>query len=103
MGDVGGKVDDGESPIIAMLREFKEESGYSDIIDIMLLYVFKTDGFKYFNYLGIVQEEFVPELSWETSNYRWVTLRELNKIDNIHFGLQNLLDKKYELLQNYGR
>jgi len=37
-------------------------------------------------------KEFEPELEWESEDYRWVTVTELENIENKHPGLKMLLE-----------
>jgi len=77
--------------------EFKEESGYDGKIEMIPSYVFEkknSEGkvvFTYHNYIGILDNEFEPDLDWETQDFKWVTFEEMMKIDPKHFGLQGLM------------
>jgi 8-oxo-dGTP pyrophosphatase MutT (NUDIX family) len=54
-GVIGGKLDEGENNIKqAAIREFEEETDYSGTIKLIPLYIFKTEGFEYNNFLGII-------------------------------------------------
>ena len=114
-GTWGGKLDEGieeEHEIEGVaLREFEEESGFNGSIDLHIIYIFKASGnvFKYYNYLGIVNEEFEPQLDWESQGFEWLTMDDLLSLSNnklkhkkIHFGLKALikngLDKIKRLL-----
>lgn len=71
-GTWGGAIDSGESPEEAVKREAREEAGYSGKVELKPLWVFKhSSGFKYFNFLAIVDDEFKPKLDWETQGYKW--------------------------------
>lgn len=97
-GIVGGKLDDHETDIKdAVIREFDEETGYSGYIELFPAYVFKTTGFKYHNFIGIIDEEFEPETNWETEYFKWVSFDELLEIEPKHFGLTKLLNDKKSL------
>jgi len=91
----GGMIESGEKPAVAAKREFEEESGYTGKIKLVPSYVFKTKGFEYYNFLGIVPKKFEPDLSdalaWETTEARWVTLDEMSKL-KLHFGLKSLIE-----------
>jgi 8-oxo-dGTP pyrophosphatase MutT (NUDIX family) len=72
-GTWGGAIDTHESPDRAVKREIREESGYRGKFQLMPLVVFKhTSGFKYYNYLALVLDEFNPTLDWETQGFKWV-------------------------------
>lgn len=87
----GGAIDDGESPREAAKREIHEESGYTGkLVNIIPLYVFENQAFRYYNYLILIEREFEPRLDWETSEARWV---ELNNLPSpLHFGLKAVLN-----------
>lgn len=87
----GGAIDQDENPAEAAKRELQEEAGYSGTINIIPLSVFQKNNFKYYNFLAIVDDEFVPKLNGETQNYTWTTLDNLPK--PLHFGLEWVLSK----------
>jgi 8-oxo-dGTP pyrophosphatase MutT (NUDIX family) len=87
----GGAIDGSEDPQTAAKRELQEEAGYSGFIKMVPLSVFQKDNFKYHNFLAIVDEEFTPNINWETQNYVWTTIDELPH--PLHFGLAWLLSK----------
>ena len=91
-GTWGGKVDEGESPTQAVVREIEEETGYEGQYKLSHLWTFKDEeaGFQYHNYLVLVQFEFTPKLNWETDNSEWVEWGEWPT--PMHFGLRALLD-----------
>ncbi len=90
-GTIGGAIDSGETPIDAVRREAYEETGYKGHIDdIIPLYVFRSNSFKYSNFVVVVEKEFEPHLDWETQGYRWCEWGEWPK--PMHFGLQSLLN-----------
>jgi len=95
-GTIGGKIDDHETlPKTAAAREFEEETQQNprDLLQVLPLAVYKSpDGtFEYHNFAGVVQDEFVPVLNWESEDYKWITYDELLKLDNKHFGLDYLI------------
>ena len=95
----GGMIDKGEKPETAMKREFGEEAGYDEKKDgkikIITSVLFKTEGFEYYNYLGVIPKKFTPDLrdadAWETTEAKWVTWDEMLKL-KLHFGLKYLID-----------
>jgi 8-oxo-dGTP pyrophosphatase MutT (NUDIX family) len=89
----GGKMERGETPEEAALREFKEECDYDGPIEMHASYVYKTSGFTYHNFLGVLPAKFkLPEdFGWETDEARWVTLDGMSGLD-LHFGLEALLE-----------
>jgi ADP-ribose pyrophosphatase YjhB (NUDIX family) len=73
----GGMVELGEQPKDALLRELTEEMGF--IPDIEKIYPFdvyqsRDKHFKYFSFVSIVEDEFVPELNSESCGYCWIDL-----------------------------
>ncbi|NPV13062.1 MAG: NUDIX hydrolase [Ignavibacteria bacterium] len=92
-GIYGGKLDSDEDIINTVKREFLEESGYDGQIDLIPAYVFRSVNgtFEYHNFIGVINDEFEPELDWESEGYKWVTFDELLSIKPKHFGLEELL------------
>lgn len=87
----GGKVDPGEQPKQAAIRELKEESGYSGKIILIPMLVNERKDITFYNYLGLIVEEFSPKINWETQDFKWVDLEELLSIEPKHSGLRKLL------------
>jgi ADP-ribose pyrophosphatase YjhB (NUDIX family) len=78
----GGMVEKGEQPKDALMRELTEEMGF--IPEIEKLYPFDVyqsrDGhFKYYSFVAVVVDEFVPELNDESCGYCWMALGEWPK------------------------
>lgn len=91
-GTWGGAMDAGEKPMQTVAREIKEEAGYNGLTDIRYVWTFQHEsGFKYHNYIAIVEDEFTPILNWETQGYSWVTLKHLP--NPMHTGLVGLLQR----------
>lgn len=108
----GGKIDeeDGQSENEiedVVKREFMEESGYDGNIELIPAYIFETPNksFKYYNFIGLVDEEFEPTLDWETESFRWVTFDEMMSIKPKHFGLRGLLNdmKSLSIIKKYAK
>lgn len=91
-GSWGGAMDGNESPAQAVAREAHEEAGVVvDQDDIIPMFVFKHEsGFRYFNFLVLVDDEFEPKMDWETQGYKWVEYG--NWPSPIHFGIQLLIN-----------
>lgn len=87
-GNVGGAHAANENPIDAALRELYEETGYIGATEMHPLLVFKSGSFRYSNFLAIVEDEFIPDLGWEATEYKWVTYGQWPR--PLHFGLQSL-------------
>jgi len=103
----GGKIEDNEDVEESAIREFNEETGCNKPIELIPSYIYKERGFTYHNFIGLIEDEFDPELDWEnerglveTEDYKWVTLNELLKIKPKHFGLEKLLDNNINKIIN---
>ena len=97
----GGKLDGDEDIKDAVIREFYEESNFNDDIKLIDAFIFKSGGgFEYYNFIGIIENEFTPELDWESENFKWVTIEELYEQDNLHFGLETLLKESKNIIEN---
>lgn len=94
----GGAIDDNEDPKQAAKRELAEEAVYSGEIELIPLSVFQKDKFRYYNFLAIVDEEFEPELNWETKDFIWTTLDEFPQ--PLHFGLEWVLNKDRKKIES---
>ena len=89
-GIISGKLDDEENIKEAVLREAEEETGHK-LGRLIPSYIFERPKFKFHNFISIVDEEFIPELNWENTDYKWVKINEMP--ENLHFGLKLLLEK----------
>ena len=97
-GVVGGAIDSGESPERAARREAKEELGFQGKIERLIpAYTFKTKGFKYHNFVGIVPSEFTPTLDFENDDAQWFDIDRLPK--PLHFGLEYLFQNAKHLIR----
>jgi 8-oxo-dGTP pyrophosphatase MutT (NUDIX family) len=75
-GLVGGKLEDNETPVIALQREINEEIGNIDIKKIIPLEKFTSENntFVYHTFLLTVDKEFIPVLNKEHKGYAWTYL-----------------------------
>jgi len=77
-GFVGGKIENHEIPLEALHREILEELGNSVPIieDIIPFDVFctKNGKFKYYSFIVVVKDEFIPILNDESAGYAWVKI-----------------------------
>lgn len=92
-GVPGGRMEEGENPYEAAMREVQEEIDYQgEISDAYPLKTFEAaDGkFKFNNWMVVVPEEFVPKLDHETENFQWVLPDEWP--EPRHFGMKTILD-----------
>lgn len=89
-GTWGGAIDSGEDPKAAAARELAEEAGHLGHLQMLPLYVFRDKSFRYSNFLAVVDDEFTPDLNWETQGYRWCTFGKWPR--PLHFGLKAVLN-----------
>ena len=73
----GGMMEENEQPKNALLRELSEEMNF--IPDIERIYPFdvytsKDGHFKYYSFVSIVEDEFIPILNDESCGYCWVNI-----------------------------
>jgi 8-oxo-dGTP pyrophosphatase MutT (NUDIX family) len=107
----GGKFDEEDkNPKETAKREFMEESGLERVkyyISTKPIYVNDDNHSRFYNYIGIFVEQFVPDLEKENEaqDYGWFTLDHLPH--NMHPGAKELFEKKMSLLKElidyYGR
>ena len=72
----GGKVEQAESPVNALIRELDEELKLTKFKKIIPLhrYQSRSNDFVYDTYIVLVNKEFIPELNWENSGYAWTNI-----------------------------
>jgi len=94
-----------ETPRKNALKELEEELGYKGPIKLEKSFIFKKQNFKYTNYIGLVDYEFVPDLDYdglvEIKDAKWVTLEELLNQSDKHFGLQALIDNALDQIKTH--
>lgn len=104
----GGKLDEGVENLSQIknvaIRELEEETQYSGEIRLIDSHIFKapSGNFTYYNFIGVVPNEFKPVLDWENEDYRWVSFDELMDIEPKHFGLIELIENEKEQLKKLG-
>lgn len=87
----GGAIREDEKPLEAVKREMREELGLEIHEKPVLIYIFKSGSFSYWNYRVDVSKEFKPHLNWETQGYGWFAKDDFP--EPLHFGVQALLDQ----------
>ena len=105
----GGIKEEVLSPIDNAVKEMQEEIGYNGEMDIIESYVFEKDNFKYYNFLGLVDNEFVPNLyadeHQEVIEAKWFTLDEILNFNDsgeeLHFGIKGLLHNSLNQIKKY--
>lgn len=86
----GGMIDEGETPKEALDRECAEEMGF--VPDVTKTYPFdiyesRDKNFRYYTFVCVVDEEFVPVLNAESIGYAWLNLGTWPK--PMHSGARN--------------
>lgn len=104
----GGMIESGETPREALLRELNEELGF--IPDIEKIYPFdvyesKDGNFKYYSFISIVEDEFIPVLNRESCGYSWMNLgfwpKPMHQGARISFCNKNAVDKIELILKEF--
>ena len=93
-GIPGGKVDHGENARTSAVRELEEETGYGDDVNVLAepIHRYEEPGFEFLTYFGYVEDEFEPELNWESDDYRWSPVTRVPK--PTHPGVVEMLGKR---------
>jgi len=106
-GTIGGALRPGLSPEANAQTELREETGYDGPIELYPVYVFFDRGFRYHNFIGLVDTEFSLSADrmhlWETVNIQWFLLSQARKLladvpSSFHFGLVKLFENSGDLI-----
>lgn len=98
-GTMGGAIDQGETPVDTVTRECFEEAGYTGKLDLRPMVIFShPSGFRYSNFIAVVDDEFEPELNHETQCVQWFDLGEAPS--PLHPGLEFLLNHSGDAIRD---
>ena len=92
----GGGIEKGERPLAAALRELKEESGFSESINLKQIHIGRMPNLTYYTFYGYVDKEFEPQLNFESKSAKWISLESLKSLKSKTYFLENLLEEKYD-------
>ncbi len=107
--NLGGGSEAGENPKVTATREFYEESGVVLPITLIDSFVNEKGDFRFYNFIGLVDSEFVPVVGKVTANtdgevevadYKWLKLEDIPKQKNLHWGVKKLYDNALPQLKN---
>lgn len=98
---VGGFASWGEHLSATAIREFHEETMYDGPMFIMKGYHYTNPvkNFEYANYLGIVPEEFIPQLDAENLDFEWVTLSQLYGGMPLHPSFEDFIHEAKSMIE----
>lgn len=92
-GNCGGAMHAHEKPEAKARTEIQQETGYTGRVELVPLYVFRKPTsrgeFRYYNFLGIVEDEFEPHLGWEADDHEWCEFGDWPH--PLHFGIEGIL------------
>lgn len=90
----GGKIDEGENARTAAVRELEEEAGWYGPVSVMKdpIFIFEEPDFEFRTYFGYIEEEFEPQLNWESADAGWFSLNRFPS--PLHFGVAALRKAK---------
>lgn len=103
-GTFGGAVQAGKTPAESAKTEM-EEVGYHGSIHLHPAYVFTSGNFKYYNFIGVVPDEFAYSGgSWETDYITWASYEEIvedmkTRPGDYHSGLVALFQHSGTLIE----
>lgn len=91
-GNIGGAIDGNSgSPKSHAIRELREETRYSGVINKMIpLITFKSKTFVYYNFIAVIDNEYIPYLNWENEDSKWVEFEDWPR--PLHFGIEFILN-----------
>jgi len=98
----GGMLENKENPKEALLRELSEEMGFVPSIEKIYpfdVYQSKDGHFKYYSFVTVVSEEFIPILNKESCGYCWINIGQWPKPMHQGARISFCNDKSLEKLQ----
>lgn len=104
----GGMCNSGETPKDALLREISEEMGF--LPDIEKLYPFDAyqsndQHFKYYSFVAVVTNEFIPAINPESCGYAWINLgqwpKPMHRGTSLSFCNKKSIDKIESILHQH--
>ncbi len=106
-GTLGGAIGEGMTPVSSAIQEMQEETGYSGAVHTIPAFVFTSGSFKYYNFIGVVPNEFPfnpGNHSWETNSIDFMDYNDiLSEIQTnphkFHPGLIALFKNSKDLIE----
>lgn len=104
----GGMRENNEIPKETLFRELEEEMGF--VPDIAKIYPFdiyesKDKHFRYYSFVCVVDQEFIPQLNNESAGYAWTDLgvwpRPMHQGARISFCKPKAMDKLQMILDQH--
>lgn len=94
----GGKIDEGENARTAAIRELEEEAGWDGPVTVLKepIFIFEEPDFEFLTYFGFIEDEFEPQLNWESADAGWFSLGRLPT--PLHFGVDALMRERKKVV-----
>jgi len=91
-GFISGAIDEDEDAETAALREMKEEIKFEYKGNLYLAHQYHDTDFVFYNFIGIVDDEFEPSLNEENLKHKWVYIYDLPY--PLHYGVPDFFDNE---------